>query len=209
MRAVITQEPAVEPIVLADAKTYLRVDTTADDSLITALITASRRMAELYTQRAFITQKWDLWLDNWPYGKSSQWWDGQKDGAIGSLLNFSSSIDIPKPPLISIDAVNTYDETDTATLFAAANYFADTKNEPGRLALRTGCTWQPFVKSANGIQISFTAGYGSSASNVPLPIVQAIYQTISHLYENRGDQTQDLPLGAKVLLEPYRMKRIV
>jgi len=43
----VSTAPASEPITLAEAKLYLRVDTTADDALITALITAARETVEL------------------------------------------------------------------------------------------------------------------------------------------------------------------
>ena len=41
--------PAVEPVVLADAKLFLRLDTAADDAMVTALIVAARRRVEAIT----------------------------------------------------------------------------------------------------------------------------------------------------------------
>ncbi|MEM6397488.1 MAG: head-tail connector protein [Bacteroidota bacterium] len=48
--------PAIEPISLAEAKNWLRVDNDADDSLIETMITSARMAAENYTNRKFITQ---------------------------------------------------------------------------------------------------------------------------------------------------------
>jgi uncharacterized phiE125 gp8 family phage protein len=58
MKKLITP-PASEPVTLAEAKSHLRVDLNDDDTLINALITAARQMAEEYTRRAFITQTWE------------------------------------------------------------------------------------------------------------------------------------------------------
>ena len=46
-----------EPIALADAKAYLRVDYPDEDQLITDLISRARQYAETVTHRAFATQQ--------------------------------------------------------------------------------------------------------------------------------------------------------
>ena len=62
----VSTAPSSEPITLAEAKLYLRVDTTADDALITALITAARETVERYTSRALVTQTITQVLDCFP-----------------------------------------------------------------------------------------------------------------------------------------------
>jgi uncharacterized phiE125 gp8 family phage protein len=57
-----TIAPAIEPITLAEAKQFLRVDNSADDALITLMITAAREAAERYLGLSFITQSWKLTL---------------------------------------------------------------------------------------------------------------------------------------------------
>lgn len=59
-RHVRSVAPAAEPLLLADVKLHLRVEHSADDTLITALIQAAREQAESYTGRALITQTWVL-----------------------------------------------------------------------------------------------------------------------------------------------------
>lgn len=54
-----------------------------------------------------------------------------------------------------------------------------------------------------GIKITFTAGYGNTANDVPTPIKQAILQITGHLYENR--ESQDMPPLAMDLLQPYKV----
>ena len=57
--------PAVEPLTLAETKTYLRVDTADEDTLITQLIATARRAAEQYLRRSLITQQWKLAYDDY------------------------------------------------------------------------------------------------------------------------------------------------
>ena len=52
----VTTGPASEPISASEAKNYLKVDASTDDSLITALIQAARESCEKYLGMALITQ---------------------------------------------------------------------------------------------------------------------------------------------------------
>jgi uncharacterized phiE125 gp8 family phage protein len=66
MSAILLTAPAVEPVSLAEAKAFLRVEHNDDDDLITALTAGSRIHVETQTRRALITQSWRLALDCWP-----------------------------------------------------------------------------------------------------------------------------------------------
>jgi uncharacterized phiE125 gp8 family phage protein len=212
--------PAVEPVLLADMKAQARIDTTADDALATGLITAARQWAERYTGRAFITQTWRLWLDG-GLGLEKNWWDGVEQGPV-TILNEANSIQLPRPPLASVSNVQTFDNTDTGTVWDPGNYYVDTASEPGRIALRLGCVWPVPLRLVNGIMIEYVAGYGNDGSSVPEPIKLAIKQLATHWYENRGEAavlaratrdasssraTMNVPLVIQALLDPYRILR--
>lgn len=49
-----------EPVVLADAKAWLRVDYTDDDTLITSMIKSARQSIELFTNRALVPKSVSL-----------------------------------------------------------------------------------------------------------------------------------------------------
>lgn len=55
--------PSTEPVTLAEAKLYLRVDNTNEDTLITDLITAARMLAESWLGRSLISQTWKIAFD--------------------------------------------------------------------------------------------------------------------------------------------------
>ena len=52
--------PAIEPVTLDEAKTWLKLDTSDDDATVIRLIASARQMVEQYTRRALITQTWRL-----------------------------------------------------------------------------------------------------------------------------------------------------
>ena len=52
--------PASEPVTLAEAKLYLRVDGTSEDSLISDLIVAARLSEETWLKLSLITHSWKL-----------------------------------------------------------------------------------------------------------------------------------------------------
>ncbi len=60
MSAFLLKAPAVEPLSLAEAKAFLRVETSDDDEVIGTLIAGSRIHVEAQTRRALITQNWRI-----------------------------------------------------------------------------------------------------------------------------------------------------
>lgn len=202
--------PSIEPVTAATAKTHLRVDVSDDDTLIGALITAARQIAEHYTNRRFIQQTWTLWLDRFPYANIEEpWWDGVVQGHINMISAASDVIEIPYPPLSSVTHLKTYDTDNDASTFSSDYYVVDTSSSPGRIILNQGQTWPTDLRSAKAIEIQFVCGYGTATTDVPQAIIQAILVTVAHLYEHRGDETKfDLPIVAKKLLDPYKVRRL-
>jgi uncharacterized phiE125 gp8 family phage protein len=176
--------PAAEPVTLAQAKAWLRVESGDDeDALIASLIGAARARAEWHTGRAFITQGWTLWLDRTP-----------------------ALAEIPLPPLQGVGAVTLYMQDDGAVVLDPDQYRVDTVSDPGRVALKPGIDLSG-LRAMNALSIAFTAGYGDAA-DVPAPVAQAILQILSSLYEHRGGDKAPTPDSALALLAPYRMPKI-
>jgi uncharacterized phiE125 gp8 family phage protein len=207
--------PAVEPVTLDETKAHARIDTTADDVLITGLIAGARQWAEAYSGRAFINQTWQLWIDQAPTLTES-WWDGVRQGPIGGL-DCISAIPLPRPPLATVNHVQYFDNLDNATTWDPGNYFVDTIGEPGRLTLRIGATWPVATRLTNSMVIEYVVGYGADAGSVPDVIKTAICQLVSHWYEHRGEAAVattrgtpvlQVPLVIQALLDPYRIRRL-
>jgi hypothetical protein len=202
---VLDTAPSVEPISLTEAKLYLKVDSSADDALITDIIKAARQQIELYLSRALINQTWLYRLDKWPCKYKRDWWDGERDGHINSLISTGDEIEIPKSPLSSVTHLKTYDDADTAYTMPTADYYVDTSGQFGRVVLRIGSSWPTTeLRQANGIEIKFVCGYGAAGTNVPSPILIAMRNLIASMYDCRGDGGA-LSAGMLNMLGPYRV----
>lgn len=183
----LTTPPSVEPLTLAEAKAHLKLDTTADDALVTAMIAAARARAEWHTGRALITQGWTLHLDAWP--------------ACGI-------VEIPLPPLQGVTAVTLAARDGTTATLSPSLYTVDTASAPARLALNAGVPPPTDLRAVNGVAIGFTAGYGDDASAVPELLRHAIREIVAFLYEHRGEAPAELPLEALALLAPFRVLKL-
>ncbi len=186
----IQTPPSLEPVTLAEAKAHLRVGDAADDALITTLITAARQVAEQWLGRALISQTLRYLCDVEP-----------------SL----ATLQLPRPPLVSITSIKTYDDADSATAMPSSLY---TSEPGGRVALRQGALWPQPNRVMNGFEVIYVAGYGAAASDVPMAIRQGLLAHIAHLYTCRGDMQDStaisragfsLPAQAVALYAPYRV----
>lgn len=181
--------PALEPVTLAELKAHARIDDSSEDELLSGLIVAARQWCEGYTRRALIAQTWRQFFSTRPTG---------------------DRITLARAPLIEVTAVRTYDDLDRETVWDTANYFVDASSEPALLVLRTGAVWADFERAANGMEITYRAGYGETAEDVPAVLRLAIRQLALHWYEYRGEAVVEgsagkVPMVIEALLQPYRL----
>lgn len=185
----------------ADVKTFLKVDTTEDDTLIDSLIATARRACEEYTQRAFISQTWRLTRDRFsdrdPDAGLSE---GYSVGPTPFLVSGATAIQLSRLPVQSITHIKTTDSADVQTTVATSVYGLDAAG--GRLLLKSGQSWPSDLRDEAAVEITTVNGYGSAASDVPQPIRQAIMQYVGAMYANR--LCGDLPDGCKTLLAPFK-----
>lgn len=199
--------PAALPLSLDEARQHLRLDDgdSFDEALVARLIRSAMEAAERYTGRALITQTWDLFLDRWPQARATEaLWEGVRIGA--DLPDKARAVLLPRPPLQAVVHVKTYDEVDAETVWPAANYFVDTAGTPGRLMARAGRDLPVPGRAANGIEVRFTAGYGSAPADVPAPLRQGMLRLVAELYEQRGEDVDGAlrGSGAERFWRPYR-----
>lgn len=162
--------PASEPVTLAEAKLHLRVDSTADDALITSLIVAARESAEHATGRAFLPQTWELALDE-----------------------FEDEILLNKSPLISITSITYVDEDGATQTLTTDDYQLDSHSEPARITPAYDTCWPTTRAQKNAVLIRFQAGY-ADADSVPSQVKSWMLLRIGMLYENRESVQAGVPL---------------
>ena len=191
MNLAVGTAPGTVPLSLTETKLHLRVDGTADDSLITALIAAARDYTETTTNRSLINQTFYYYLHDWPAG---------------------NHIKLPRPPLVSVTSVAYTDDDGSTTTWGTANYYVDTTNTPGLVVLNEDYDWpDDDLRATNAIKVTYVAGYGTAGTLVPQAIRQAMLMAIGHWYENReyavttGAVPKALPLAVDALLATYRI----
>lgn len=147
MRLTLVTPPESEPLTVAEVGEHLRVThPNAEQAALQLAIKLAREEAESILGRALIEQTWMLSLDAFP--------------ACGE-------IELPKPPLISIESV-TYTDVDGASqTLASSAYEVDLSGEKGRLYLAWDAAWPSVRIERNAVNVTFKAGYGDEASDVP------------------------------------------
>lgn len=206
----LVSAPGADPVSLNELKNYLRIDSSADDTMLTNFITAATNTVELFLNRKLITQTWDYWLDCFPTKtRFDSLQDGVTEGRLSEYISVEKSISIPFYPLQSVTYLKTYDDDGTAYTTSASDYIVDTVSEPGRLSLKNDTTWATtFLRPVNGIQLRFICGYGASGTSVPQAIKQAIMDLAGKFYSSRGCEDSTISSATMAILTPYRVMRI-
>lgn len=179
--------PAVDLAVsLAEAKLHLRVETTDEDALITALVMAATEMAEQKTGRAIMAQTWELTLDAFP-----------------------DAFQLTRLPVASITSVKYWDAAGNQQTLSSGQYTLDNTDDygPAYVVPVYGDTWPDTRAQINAVAVRYVACYANAAA-VPESIKAWIKLQVSAMYENREAEgaVQTFKLGfADRLLDRYKV----
>jgi len=182
--------PAEEPVSLAEAKAFLRLDDTAEDALVTTLITAARLHVEGTTARALIAQTWRLVLDGWPTDRA---------------------VRLPVAPLMSLTAVTAYDAAGDGHELDLSQFDIDAATP--RLLVPGDIAGMPSLRERQGLQIDYVAGYSADPEDVPADLKQAVLALVAYWFEHRDTASlsgpgNGEPAGFDRLVAGYRRARL-
>jgi len=193
--------PTTYPVSEAELADLLRLDDYQEPTL-KFLLESAVSSAIAYTGRAFLEQTYTIQWDGYP-GK------GTPTKGIDVLHRIPDEwIELPYPPLLSVESVKTIDRDGLETLIDPTEYVLDLINQPGRLRFKNG---YPALYSGDRLVIDYTAGYGDSPHDVPYAIRHGILVAAGYMYEHRGECSAASALmdsGAAQILQPYRMMRL-
>lgn len=178
-------EPATEPVTLAEAKAHCRVDTSDDDTYLTALINLARIYVEDILDITMITTVWEARYDVFPL------WE----------------LTLPRPPMAAQTVTVIYrDESGTnQTITSVAGFQADSYVTPGRIYPLYNGVWPAVRGDENSVTVRWTAGYGAAGS-VPQNLKHLVLLLVAHWYANREPvtqanlQLQNIPMTFQTLL---------
>ena len=186
MTPILLAGPALEPLSLEEMRVYLRLETSEEDGLILALIKAARNAVEQGARRALMAQKWRIRLARIP-----------REGQVR----------FPISPILSLDAVRTFDALGNPVLLDLALFHLD----GGTLCISPNNF--PTDGFASGLEIDVTAGFGTLATDVPEALRQAMRMLVAHYYEHRADALHEervahFPAAIAAAVAPWRRLRI-
>ena len=181
----LVTDATVEPVTLAEMKTFMKVDLTDEEDVITSLIASARKKLETWAGIGMTSKTFDYYLDE-----------------------FADVIEIPLPPLQSVDAFvyndSSYDETAvTSTLYTTFTYSGITR---GEIIKKDTGAYPTSTAPKNKVRIRFTNGFGALASDVPDDLKTAIKLTVAHWFENR--ESQAIPPEALAIMRNYKVYNV-
>ncbi len=175
MGLVQTIPPARYPVHLDEVKLHRRIDSTAEDSLLTRLIAAATARVEIYIGSQLVTATWQLTLDAFP-----------------------AIIYIPYPPLQSVSSIAYVDEDGaTQTLAETTDYVVDTSDFLGRIAPAYNEAWPSTRSEHDAVTITYVAGYATpftavAATDICTWLGATPVSAAAHVLSNSGGA---LPTG--------------
>jgi uncharacterized phiE125 gp8 family phage protein len=230
---IVQSQPAAEPVSLAVAKNFCRVEITDDDLLISVLITAAREACEMFCSRSFAVKSYLQTMDSFPYYTDTMISQAAYPPSYYSLpmysttlWNYSQMIKLYYPPAVEVQGIDYTDPNgDNLTLNQDEDFLLDNTSEPARIFPMPGATWPPCLYVPNAVRIRFTAGFGSTAvdpapvdgeitqgaGSQPMPgrVQVAILQLVAHWYENReaamAGGLKEVPQHVQMLLWSMRV----
>jgi uncharacterized phiE125 gp8 family phage protein len=167
-------------IVLDDVKDYLRITTTDEDNLITAMIIAAVDKAETITNRALSVRTCELYF------------------------NVIRSFEIPKPPFTSLTSI----EVKNGDSYVAFDgYLLDDKSEPAKVIINdyfsSGCGGN----SINCLKVNFDCGYSDIPEEIKIWIYSAVATMYENREQISDFQSFEMPNRfIDSLLDPYKVR---
>lgn len=188
----LIRPPACEPVSLAEAKLHLRVTDTAQDTLISMLISAARYACESKTRQQLLHARWQYVMDRFPMA------------GAGTPLPFTEDVNmpayaaiLPHAPFVDVQSVTYFDMSGSLQTMPAENYTVNAAMMPAIVTPVFGQIWPIPLPQVGAVQFTYDAGYASPITfatpntfTVNGPVTWNIGDTIS--FSNSGGA---LPVG--------------
>jgi uncharacterized phiE125 gp8 family phage protein len=171
-------------VTLAEAKAWLRVTRTHEDSLIDALLTSSIEWANGVCKRVFQSQAYQFYTDSF------------------------DNIELPNAPIATITSISylAYGET-TYTVIADTKYRLNNSTiEPTVEWIDSTYDLPTLAERHDAIKVIYSGGY----TDVTLPSIvkTAILLKLNSLYDVRAEENKRWLTSAEYLLMPYRIYNV-
>lgn len=145
-----TVKPEVEPVSVQEFTSWLGYGGADMTDTFNRILKSARVWAENYTRKQFITATWAIKLEAF----------------------YCYEMEIPKAPLVSVDSIVYVDSNGDEQTLDPSLYVYSTAT--GLVSPAYNESWPSVQNTLEPITITFKAGYGTDAHDVPEPIRTAI-----------------------------------
>lgn len=195
-RYAVSGTPGPYPLTVAEVKAYLKIDTSADDDVITLLIQAATQFAEKYTGRDLRTRVWVATLDRFNETHTDR-------------------LELRRNQVDTITSIKYWNDEDTPvdTTVDAADYYPKKEQWWTYAVLKSSSDWPDDVddeQEEQRIRVTFTTVLPECLEEIKV----ALLRILAAMYECRGDcgtSAQAAVMASKVagpFLEYFRIPRI-
>jgi uncharacterized phiE125 gp8 family phage protein len=191
---------------LADVREFVGLPTadTSRDTELTLFIKAATRAVEIHCQMSLLDATWRA---DMPF--------------------FRDRLEIAKRPFKTVSLIEYVHKTTGVITTVDGELFHDTATAQsgGMVFLGADKRWPTDVAERHdAVRITFTAGYGTTAADIPEDIRHALMMTVAKMDANRGDcegsggasvyamkntAPSIIPASAQPLLAPYKLYHLV
>lgn len=186
-----TDDILVSPVSANELVDYARLD--SDDPTIENMLLSATSLVSSFLKLTLISRTWTLKYKNWPTSGTNT-----RSYLSKSMLRYNQCIELPNANLIAIDSVKIngeltteYRQVDAKPVYLEFDSIALTDNDEYAL------------------EVVYDAGFGTTASDVPDPIKNAILMVATYLHTKNGVCDSYAAIknsGASELLAPYAVK---
>jgi len=179
--------PAVMPVTVGDVKEQCRVDGDDEETYIADLIAAAVAVVDArgILGRCMINQTWAEYFPNAP-----------------------GEVRLSMTPFVSLTSVKYYDSAGALQTATNSDYELIAHGDYVILRPKEGFEWPEADVRQDAYQITYVAGFGAAASDVPASIRHAVKLIAAHWYQNReiaGANMSEMPMMASDILNTERL----
>lgn len=185
----VTVDQTNELWTTSEVKNYLKVDDATDDALIATMLKAARQAVESRQNISTLTKTIVQKLERFP-------------SSYKVATDYENVIKLLVYPVVSVSSITYLNENGVLQTLAQNLYEVDTYR--GIIGEAVDQDFPDTYLSLNDVTITYTAGFGTAATDCPSDIRIAVLKLIANMYDNRGDSVYKMPTASDVMLNRYK-----
>lgn len=164
-------------LALEDVKSHVRVDGSAEDDRLTSYVRSVVAWYEAAANRALIQGEFTAVYDGFPGSKASP-----REGPVWCGRVDRYAIFLPRNPVTAVASIVYVDAAGVSQTLSADDYRVTLDTEPATIVPAIGKSWPSTAAVPGAVRVTFTAGHGAAAADVPEQYRQVLRLLVAHFY---------------------------